>query len=265
MKISIITTTYNSAQTVADTLQSVANQTYHDIEHIIIDGASKDNTLEIVKQFSHVSKVTSEPDKGIYDAMNKGIALATGDIIGILNSDDFYNDKEVLIKVASFFLCNSVQTLYADLEFVESQDTQRVVRTWKAGNYTKNRFLTGFMPPHPTFFVKKEIYEKFGVFDATFKISADYEIMLRFLFKNNISCGYLPSTIIKMRLGGVSTANFKNRLIAHQEDKKAWQKEIDMMLHNGFKLEVESLMSKDISYVTDEYAPARLKEKDWLD
>jgi glycosyltransferase involved in cell wall biosynthesis len=223
MKVTIITSSFNSALTIKDTLESVANQTYDNIEHIIIDGASKDDTLKIVSEYPSVSKVISEPDKGIYDAMNKGLQLATGDIIGILNSDDFYPHSHIISKVVSCMNNHKSDTLFADLQFVDSLNTDKITRTWHAGSFKKNKFLTGWMPPHPTFFVRKEIYEKYGLFNLTLRSAADYELMLRFLFKNDVSTCYLPETIVKMRTGGQSTASLKNRLFANKEDKLAWE------------------------------------------
>ena len=223
MKISIITVTYNSANTIKDTLESIKNQDYSDIEHIIIDGGSKDRTLEIINQYAHVSKVISESDKGIYDAMNKGLKLATGEVIGILNSDDFYSSNQIISQIVNCFNENRTDTVYGDLEYVDSKNTDKVVRTWLSGNYKKKNFYYGWMPPHPTFFVRKELYLKYGMFNTNFKMAADYEFMLRLLFKNNISTSYLSKIIVKMRVGGLSNSNLKNRLRANNEDSKAWK------------------------------------------
>lgn len=223
MRISIITATYNSADTIGDTLRCIQLQDYHNIEHIIMDGASKDNTLDIVKAFPHVSKVISEKDKGIYDAMNKGIQQASGDVIGILNSDDVYASNDVLSLVAKTFENPAVQATYADLEFVSRDNLDKVVRKWKAGNYSKKSFYYGWMPPHPTFFVRKEVYEKVGLFNTNLGSAADYELMLRILLKNNIPASYINRVIIKMRMGGVSTGSIANRLKANQKDRLAWK------------------------------------------
>ena len=224
MKISIITATYNSASTIKDTLRSVSEQSYSDIEHIIIDGASKDDTLKIVREFSNVAKIISEPDKGIYDAMNKGVKSATGDIIAILNSDDFYADKDVIKKVANLFKNDAaLEAVYADLVFVDKNNISAIRRKWIAGNFALKNFLFGWMPPHPTFFVRKEVYERYGFFNINLKSAADYELMLRFLYKHKIRVAYLPEVIIKMRLGGQSTGSIKNRLKANKEDRLAWK------------------------------------------
>jgi glycosyltransferase len=224
MKLSIITATYNSAATIADTLECVKQQTYPNIEHIIIDGGSTDNTIEIVKKFSHVSKIISEKDKGIYDAMNKGIALASGDIIGLLNSDDVYAWPDALSLVAKTFEENlEARALYADLQFVQRNDISKTVRLWKAGAYKKNSFYYGWMPPHPTFFVKKDVYAQVGTFNLNLGSAADYELMLRILLKHNIKAAYINKVLIKMRIGGVSTSSFKNRINANKQDRMAWK------------------------------------------
>jgi glycosyltransferase len=224
MKVSIITATYNSASTIRDTLDSVAKQTYSDIEHIIIDGLSNDNTLEIVKEYSHVTKVISEKDKGIYDAMNKGIQYCTGDIIAILNSDDFYASNRVVKDALNEMKRFDTDTLYGDLEYVEKNDITKVVRKWQSNQYKKKNWLNGWMLPHPTFFVRKEVYEKYGAFDLTLKSAADYELMLRFLYRYNVSTTYLPYVLVKMRTGGQSNMSIANRYQANLEDRMAWKK-----------------------------------------
>jgi glycosyltransferase involved in cell wall biosynthesis len=225
VKISIITATYNSSKTVTDTLKSVALQTYPNIEHIIIDGASKDNTLEIVKQFPHVAQLVSEKDKGIYDAMNKGIRLATGDIIGILNSDDIYFDKNVIQDVANIFELNTnVNIVYSDLVFTKHTNLNSIVRKWRAGKFNRFKLLhAAWQPPHPTVFVRKCMYEKYGCFNLDFKIAADYEFLLRVLSKESIMPYYLERTTIKMRYGGESTKQLKNNIILISEYVKAFK------------------------------------------
>lgn len=223
MKISIITATHNSAATIRDTLACIASQKYANIEHIIVDGLSKDNTLDIVKEFSHVAKVISEKDKGIYDAMNKGVQLATGDIIGILNSDDFYTDPSVLEKVAAAFKDPAVEAVYGDLQYVKQDDVQVVTRTWKSGKFEKRYLYYGWMPPHPTFFVRRYIYDKCGLFNTTLRSAADYELMLRVLLKFDACAQYIPEVLVKMRVGGASNASLKNRIKANKEDAMAWK------------------------------------------
>lgn len=223
MKISIITATYNSAATVRDTLACIAAQEYPFIEHIIVDGISTDNTLEIVKEFAHVAKVVSEKDKGIYDAMNKGVQLAGGEVIGILNSDDFYTGPSVLEKVAAAFEDPAVEAVYGDLQYVKADNVQIVTRTWKSGHFQKNNMYYGWMPPHPTFFVRRHIYEKCGLFNINLRSAADYELMLRVLLKYDARVRYIPEVLVKMRAGGMSNASLKNRLKANREDAIAWK------------------------------------------
>lgn len=222
-KISIITATYNSAATVRDTLKSVASQSYPAVEHVIVDGLSKDNTLDIVKKYPHVAQVISEKDKGIYDAMNKGIDLVTGDVVGILNSDDFYAHDDVLEDVMDLFRDPAVDCVYADLQYVDAVDTNKVVRTWISGKYKREKFLYGWMPPHPSFFVRKELYNELGKFNLSLRSAADYELMLRFLYKNHKKPAYLSDIIVKMRAGGMSNASLKHRLRANGEDREAWR------------------------------------------
>jgi glycosyltransferase len=225
MKITIITVCFNSAATIRNTIESVLSQTYPDIEHIIVDGASKDNTMAIVNEYKdRISKIISEPDKGIYDAMNKGLALASGDIIGILNSDDIYADTDVLAVTAENFINSGADCVFGDLVYVDAADTDRVVRYWKSAPYKKGAFRRGWHPPHPAFFVKREIYQKYGVFDTSLRIASDFEIMLRFLVKYKIKSKYFPKIVVKMRTGGESNRNFRNIIIANWECQKAFQK-----------------------------------------
>src|SRR5579871_1013265 len=223
MKISIITATYNSAATIKDTLQCIQKQDYPFIEHIIIDGNSVDETLKIVSEFSHITKVISEKDNGIYYAMNKGISAATGDVIGILNSDDIYTNDFILSRLAREFADESIDVVYADLQYVKHNDFDKVVRTWKTGSFNKKKFYYGWMPPHPTFFVRKKVYEEIGLFDLSLHSAADYEFMLRALLKYEMPVHYIPEILVKMRAGGVSNATFKNRIKANREDRMAWK------------------------------------------
>ena len=222
-KISIITVSFNSAQTIADTLKSVASQSYPNIEHIIVDGASTDQTMNIVADFPHVAKSISEPDEGIYFAMNKGLAMASGDLVGILNADDLYADNEVIAKVAADFKDPAIDATYADLVFVDREDVSKVFRTWKSGPFKRSSMFNGWMPPHPTFFVRRSVYQRHGHFNTILRSAADYELMLRFLVKHEINLSYIPDTIIRMRQGGKSTASISNRIKANLEDRKAWR------------------------------------------
>lgn len=223
MKVSIITSTFNSAATVSDTLLSVEKQTYANIEHIIVDGLSTDNTLKIVEHFKHINKVVSEKDDGIYDAMNKGIEIATGDIIGILNSDDFYAHENVIEEIVNLFDKKNCDAIYGDLIFVHPEKPWRILRKWIAGGYNEKLFLEGWMPPHPTFFVKRELYDKLGKFNTKLRSSADYELLIRFMYKNKIKVQYLPDVLVHMRSGGHSNKSLQNRIKAHKEDYLAWR------------------------------------------
>lgn len=220
-KISIITATYNSALTIRDCLNSVRAQ-QATAEHIIIDGLSNDETPEIIKTYPHISKVISERDLGIYDAMNKGISVAKGDVIGFLNSDDYYAHSEVLKNVIDVFEDNTIDSCYGDLVYFDPVDTTKIVRNWKSGHYHERRFYWGWMPPHPTFFVRRSIYEKYGGFNLNLGSSADYELMLRFLVKHKICTAYLPEVLVRMRAGGVSNVSLRNRLKANRMDRYAW-------------------------------------------
>jgi glycosyltransferase involved in cell wall biosynthesis len=223
MKVSIITATFNSANTIVDTLESVRVQTYPTIEHIIVDGLSTDETLTIVNNAQRIEQVVSEKDKGIYDAMNKGIALTNGDIIGILNSDDFYAHENVIQEVVEMFEKTGCDAVYGNLIFVHPDNPKKILRKWIAGGYNLNLFLKGWMPPHPTFFVRKSVYNKLGNFNITLKSSADYELLLRFLYVHKIKVEYLHDVLVHMRSGGQSTKSFSNRIKAHKEDYMAWR------------------------------------------
>lgn len=224
MKVSIITITYNSESTLVETIDSVLSQTYKDIEYIIIDGASTDDTGSIVHSYKDkITKFVSEKDNGLYDALNKGIAMATGDVIGILHSDDFYINHHTIENVVNTFKTHHADAVYADLFYVDKEDTSKVHRKWKSGLYKHGMFMHGWMPPHPTFFVKRSVYEKYGSFNLDLVSAADYELMLRFIHKHKIKLAYLPEFIIKMRVGGKSNVSIKNRIRANNEDKKAWK------------------------------------------
>ena len=222
MKISIITSVYNNQETIAEAIVSVLSQTYPNIEYIIVDGGSSDNTVDIIKSYQdRLSTFISEPDKGIYDGLNKGINLATGDVIGFLHSDDLYENNTVIEKVAQAFIKNNIDSVYGDLTYVNKSDPSKIIRFWRSGDFTHKKLGYGWMPPHPTFFVRRFIYQNYGLFDTNFKIAADYDLMLRFLGKNKISTYYLPSVLIKMRVGGASNKSLKNVLRKSSEDLQA--------------------------------------------
>ena len=223
MKISIITVSYNSENFIESCINSIISQSYKDIEYIIIDGSSKDNTLKIIKRYSrYVSTIVSEPDKGIYDAMNKGIKIAKGEIIGFLHSDDMYQNTDVLSKVANVFKNNaSLDAGYADLIYVKKTNTSRIVRYWKSSKFIKGSFSKGWSPPHPTFFVRRSVYERYGNFNLKYPIVSDIELMMRLLEVHNIQTQYLNEIWIKMRLGGLSNKNFKSILKQNQDILRA--------------------------------------------
>lgn len=220
MKVSIITVCYNAENTIERTINSVLSQNYTKIEYIVIDGASSDNTIQIINKYiDKIAIFKSEKDKGIYDAMNKGLDLATGDLIGFLNADDYFAQRTSITRMINHLKKSKAEAIYSDLKYVKGKQT---IRTWVSGKYNRNNFLHGWMPPHPTFYTTKSNYNSFGGFNIDFKIGADYELMLRFLFKHKISCTYFPKTTILMEVGGESNKNINARQKAIKETKKAW-------------------------------------------
>lgn len=220
--ISIITPTYNSADTIRDTIESVLSQKGVEVEFLVIDGGSTDATVDIVRSYGdRIAYFVSEPDNGLYDAMNKGIRRAKGEVIGILNSDDSYTATDVLAAILSEFDRQHCDSVYADLDYVRRHRTDRIVRRWVSGSFSRRKIRYGWMPPHPTFFVRKEVYDNFGLYRSELKLSADYELMLRFLYKYKISTSYLARRIVNMRTGGLSNRSWKNRFLANREDRKA--------------------------------------------
>jgi len=223
VKISIITVCFNSEKTIRDTIESVLSQSYPDVEYIIIDGLSKDNTMSIVSEYDDkISKIISEPDNGIYDGLNKGVSLATGDVIAFLHSDDVYANEAVISDIINYF-DNNTQGVYGDLVYTDKADVNKVFRYWKSCDFLPSLLSKGWMPPHPTLFLRREVYQKYGAFDISFKIAGDYDFMLRIL-KDNIAVKYLPQVIYKMRLGGESNRSIKNILDKSKEDLRAMRK-----------------------------------------
>jgi glycosyltransferase involved in cell wall biosynthesis len=225
MLFSIITVCFNSEKTIKDTIESVLSQRSVQFEYIIIDGLSNDTTVDIIKTYSvkYPDKISylSEPDAGIYDAINKAIKKAKGDIIGILNSDDYYIHDQVLSKIESTFFLEKKQVVFADVRFVHSDNLGKTVRYYSSANFSPWKFKFGFMPAHPTFFTYRSNYQKYGLYKTDYKIAADYELLTRFLYANKLSYSYLPEAIIKMRLGGVSTRSIKSNYILNKEIVRA--------------------------------------------
>ena len=211
MKATVITVVLNNKGYLEDCIKSVLSQTYSDVEHILIDGGSTDGTLEIISRYErHLAKWISEPDKGLYDAMNKGLAMATGDVVGTLNSDDYYASSRVLEKVIRTMSDFSVEACYGDLIYVDRQNPNRVVRYWKSQPFKGGLFKTGWVPPHPTFFVRRSILETYGTFDLRYRLAADFELLARLLERHKIRTCYIPEVIIRMRTGGVTNRSITN-------------------------------------------------------
>jgi len=226
MKITVITVVYNAADTIEDTLQSVIKQDYQDIEHIVIDGGSTDGTMDVVNSYrKQLAVVVSEPDKGIYDAMNKGVEHASGDIIGTLNSDDWYADIGVLSRVAqSFNDDKDLDAVYGDIVYVTKDEPHSLVRYWESRAYQHGLFEKGWMPPHPSLFVKKDCYSRYGKFDLDFKIQSDFDLTMRFMAVNKIKTQYLPGVMVKMRMGGVTNNRISNVIKGNYEAYRACKK-----------------------------------------
>jgi glycosyltransferase len=222
MIISTITAVYNGQDSVSDALQSILAQTHCDCELIVIDGASQDGTLSILESFENrISQLVSEPDKGIYDALNKGISRANGDVIGFLHADDLLANPDVLQKISQAFQDTTVDVVYGDLVYVKKDNPNQIVRYWKSGKFSANKLRNGWMPPHPTLYLRRSLYERLGQFDTSYHIAADYDFMLRLLSLKNLNVVYIPEILVKMRLGGVSNRSFKNLILKSSEDYRA--------------------------------------------
>lgn len=223
MTITIITVSYNAEKSIRDTLQSVLNQSYKKIEYIIIDGASTDNTLEIITSYKNkIAHIISEPDKGLYDAMNKGIKLSTGDVIGFLNADDIFANNSIIQKIADTFT-NDTDAIYSDLAYV-NHELNKQQRLWIPGEYHHELWHLAWSPPHPTFYAKKDLYDRYGNFDLSHQVSADYELLFRFIYKEKINVKYLAETTVLMRTGGVSNSSWKNIIQGNREIFRTWSK-----------------------------------------
>jgi glycosyltransferase involved in cell wall biosynthesis len=224
LKVSIITVVKNNVQHIEDCINSILNQTYGNIEYIIIDGGSTDGTIDVIRKYETQRSIwVSEPDLGIYDAMNKGIMKSSGDIIGILNSDDMYANDNVIEQVVDSFLKTKAETCYGDLVYVDRCNINKTIRCWKSNNYKKNNFRRGWMPPHPTFFARRSVYERCGLFNMGFPLAADYELMLRVLYKYDVSTTYIPQCLVTMRTGGSCRPGPLNTFNNMIENYRAWK------------------------------------------
>ena len=214
MKISVITATFNSGKTVRDTIESVLHQTYKDVEYIIVDGMSKDNTMEVVRSYESLfcgrMRYVSEPDKGIYDAMNKGIAMATGDVVGILNSDDFYTSPDVLEQVAKVMAGGGIDAVYGDVHYVHDEHLDKCVRYYTSRPFHRRWMRFGFMPAHPSFYCRRSVYEQYGAFNLSYKVAADFENLLRLIFVHRIRTHYIAKDFVTMRTGGASSSGLRS-------------------------------------------------------
>ncbi len=242
LKISLITVTFNSENTISRCIQSVASQSYKNIEYIVIDGGSTDNTIRIANSYSNVISIfISEPDQGIYDAMNKGVKHAHGDIIGILNSDDFFADKNALAAVAAAFTLQGTDIVYGDIDYVNPKG--KVIRKWRSGEYKHDIFNRGWMPPHPAFYCKRALFEELGFYSLEYGTAADYELMLRFMHLNKVSAWHLKKILVKMEIGGVSNKSYKNRVKSLLNDFKA-------MRNNGILMPAITLILKPLRKIS---------------
>lgn len=224
MKVSLITATYNSEISIKTCLDSIVSQDYSDLEYLFIDGGSSDNTLSIIKKYRQNNpfiKMVSEKDYGIYDALNKGISAASGDIIGFVHSDDFLASSDIINDIVSMMKTESLDGVYGNLQYVNKNNTQKVIRNWISCDFKFSKLKNGWMPPHPTLFLKKEVYQKHGLFDVSYRISADYDFMLRIFKDSELKFGYLPKVITKMRVGGASNRSIKNIIEKSKEDYRA--------------------------------------------
>ncbi|WP_339886650.1 glycosyltransferase family 2 protein [Rhodopirellula europaea] len=229
MKVSVITAVYNRHETIGDALRSVFSQQNVDLETIVVDGDSTDGTSGVISQFGNqVSCSIREPDTGIYNALNKGLRAATGDVVGFLHADDWMADENVLADVASVMADRKVDGVYADLDYVDANDRDRVHRRWVSGAYDVRKFRRGWMPPHPTVYFRRGLYERFGLFNEDLRTAADYELLVRMMVRHGAKMAYLPRVTVKMRVGGASNASLANRLNANRDDRQAW-------LINGLK------------------------------
>ena len=247
--VSVVTVCYNAADTIKDTIESVLSQTYSNIEYIIVDGASTDNTMHIVSQYGNrIASVISEPDGGIYDAMNKGLTVATGDLVGILNSDDFYSNSEVVSQIAGVFAHTNSDIVYGNLVYVAKSNLSRIVRNYNSERFKAWMLRFGWMPPHPATFIKMAIYKKFGMYSTDYKTGADYEMFVRLLLVNNVSCTFIKMTIVTMRMGGVTSSGLSSYINTSKEMVRA-------IRGNGFYTNIFFILMR---------LPVKVFERKWI-
>ncbi|SFT81759.1 glycosyltransferase family 2 protein [Halomonas saccharevitans] len=255
LKISVITACYNSQATIGEAIASLKQQRWPHIEHVVIDGASKDGTVAVARQtLGEGDVLVSEPDRGIYDALNKGIERASGEVLGFLHSDDLFAQDEVLAKVAAYFEDPKVGAVYGDLQYVDAADTNRVIRHWTSGAFSHGKLKRGWMPPHPTFFMRRELYRELGGFDLDYRIAGDYDALLRYLSSEKVKVAYLPEVLVKMRVGGASNGSLKQILRKSREDVAA-------MRNNGINPLV-ALPYKNLSKLPQFLAKSKSKTKE---
>ena len=222
MKFSIVTAVFNREKTIGQAIECLQRQTHSEYEHIIVDGKSKDSTLSIVRDRADGRTIViSEPDSGIYDALNKGMALATGDVVGLLHSDDMFASDQVLERVAGAFATDDIDGVYGDLEYVRNDATARLLRRWRAGHFRRERLRRGWMPPHPTVFLRRDLIEQYGDYDTAYRIAADYEAMLRYFSVPHLRWSYIPEVLVRMRTGGASNQSFRNMIRKSHEDYRS--------------------------------------------
>jgi len=240
VKVSIICAAYNNVDTIKQTIESFLSQDYKDKELLIADGASTDGTLEIIQSFGDQIVYKSGKDGGLYEALNTALSMATGEVIGTIGADDFYPTNDILSTVAKTFIDNNIDSTYGDKVYVDQEDTSKVARYWQPGEYDRNRFLNGWMPPHLTFYLKRKHFEKYGNYKTNYKIAADYELLIRMMYKNKISSKYIPKTLIHMRTGGVSHSNLSNKIKSNMECRRAWRE-------NGINPKFYTMILKPLS------------------
>lgn len=249
VKISVITSVFNNKETIGDAIRSVRAQSYKNIEYLVIDGASTDGTIEVIKSFqAQIDVMQSEPDDGIYDGLNQGVRLANGDVVGFMHSDDLFANSEVLGRIAKIFSDPAVDAVYGDLVYTKKDAAETVVRYWRSGEFSASGLLKGWMPPHPTLYVRKAVYDRLGLFDTSYRIAADYDFILRLLTTKGIQIRYIPEVLVCMRLGGASNRSLKNLLQKSLEDYRALKR-------NGVG-GLGTLVFKNLSKLIQFYRPA---------